>query len=99
MKAALLALFGLLKPPLTRTFSSLKFWTVVLGLVSSQAAKYGLEVDEATYWTVVGFFGVLLGAQGLQDHGKEAAKLKGPTVEGVGGDVNLTVTKAPEGSS
>jgi len=76
MKTALIALFALFKAPLVRMLSSLKFWTVLLGIASSQAAKHGFEVDEATYWTIVGFFGLLLGAQGLQYHGKEAAKMK-----------------------
>lgn len=52
--------------------SSLKFWTLVLALITAFAAKYGIAVDDNTYWTIVGFFGVLLGAQGLTDFGKNA---------------------------
>lgn len=88
MKTALLSLFALLKPPLVRMLSSLKFWTVVFGVLTTQAAKYGLEVDEQTYWTIVGFFGLLLGGQGLADHGKEAAKSK-PPIATEGGFVRL----------
>lgn len=63
-----------MKDALLRLASSMKFWTLLLGIVSALSAKYGLQVDPEVYWSIVGLFGLLLGAQGLQDHGKEAAK-------------------------
>jgi hypothetical protein len=64
-----------MKSALIRLVSSMKFWTVVFGLVTSLGAKYGVHVSAEVYWTIVGAFGLLIGAQGLQDHGKEAAKI------------------------
>ncbi len=53
----------------------MKFWTAVLGILSAIGAKYGFRVDPEVYWSIVGIFGLLIGAQGLTDHGKEAAKI------------------------
>jgi hypothetical protein len=64
-----------MKEAITRLLSSMKFWTMVLGVVTSLGAKYGFNVDTNVYWSIVGLFGFLLGAQGLTDHGKEAAKI------------------------
>lgn len=80
MKAALLALFALIKLPLVRLLSSMKFWTVILAVVTTQAAKHGFEVDPTTYWTIVGLFTALLTGQALQDHGKERAKVEADMV-------------------
>lgn len=65
-----------MKTALLRLFSSMKFWTLLLGLVTSLGAKHGLEVDAQTYWSIVGLFGLLLGVQGLNDHGKAKAEIE-----------------------
>lgn len=64
-----------MKEALFRLVSSMKFWTVILGLSTAVGAKFGLKVDPDIYWSIVGLFGLLIGAQGLTDHGKEAAKI------------------------
>jgi hypothetical protein len=53
----------------------MKFWTTVIGIVATIGAKYGIQVDAATQAEIAGFFGLLLGAQGLTDHGKAAAAI------------------------
>jgi len=68
-----------MKDALLRLISSMKFWTAVLGIVTALGAKYGLKVDADLYWSIVGMFGVLLGAQGLTDHGKVAAQITAST--------------------
>ena len=65
-----------MKTALLRLLGSMKFWTALLGLASAQAAKYGLEVDEGTYWSIVAITGVLIGAQGLADQGKAKAEIE-----------------------
>jgi hypothetical protein len=60
-------------PVWKRMLSSMKLWTVVLGLIGIFAAKYGFEVDRETYWTIVGVVVFLIGAQGVTDWGKSAA--------------------------
>lgn len=65
MKTALLALL-----------SSKKFLTTLLGTLTAIAAKYGLEVDPEIYWSIVGLTAVLVGAQGLNDHGKAKAEIE-----------------------
>jgi hypothetical protein len=60
----------------------MKFWTLILGLISAIAAKKGFSMDPEIYWTIVGAFGVLIGAQGAADWGKNAAIAAAPkTVE------------------
>ena len=96
-----------MKLALFRLLSSMKFWTVVIGIVatwsSAWLARHGFDMSDKHVAQVAEYmaigFGLLLGAQGAQDFGKEAAKVTGPSVGGVGGDVNLTVVKTPEGSS
>lgn len=93
-----------MKPALVRLLSSMKFWTTVLGFVATSCgawiARHGFDMSDENVRQVAryiaGGFGLLLGMQGLQDHGKEAARLKGPAIEGVGGDVNVTVAKQEE---
>ncbi len=67
--------------------SSMKFWTMILGMVTAIGAKYGFKVDPETYWSIVGLFGLLIGAQGLTDHGKEAAKISANTNASVPVDI------------
>jgi uncharacterized membrane protein len=64
---------------------SRKFWTTIIGGVATAAASllasYGLELSDAAVQQIAGtiaiMFTVLVGAQGLADHGKEAAKTTG----------------------
>lgn len=63
-----------IKDALTRLLSSMKFWTMVLGLAATFLAKYGIKTDASTAEMVAAGFGILLGAQGLTDHGKAAAE-------------------------
>lgn len=53
---------------------SKKFITAIVGIVVALGAKYGLALDPEIIATIVGLFAVLVGAQGLADQGKEAAK-------------------------
>lgn len=92
-----------MKIALIRLLSSMKLWTTVLGIVATWSgawlARHGFDMSDAHVEQVAQYmaigFGLLLGAQGLQDHGKSAAVAKGPTIEGVGGDVSVTVAAAP----
>jgi hypothetical protein len=70
-----------MKTALLRLFSSMKFWTLLLGLGTSLGAKYGLNVDPETYWSMVGLFGLLLGVQGLNDHGKAKAEIETRSIQ------------------
>jgi uncharacterized membrane protein len=54
---------------------SKKFWTAVVGIVAVLTARLGLHVDDATQAEIVGIIVTLIGAQGLADHGKEAAAI------------------------
>lgn len=71
-----------MKAALIRFFSSLKVWTTLLGLTVLALAHWGINVDANTQAEIAGLFAVLLGAQGLADHGKEAALInaKNPPV-------------------
>jgi hypothetical protein len=93
MKAALLALWALLKTPLVGLLQSKKVWTMALGVVTSQAAKHGFEVDPVTYWTIVGFFTALLAAQAVNDHGKGAAQVHADSMNAPSGSLPPTVTE------
>lgn len=67
-----------MKEALTRLLSSSKFWTLVIGLAGALGARYGFAVDTDTMWMIAGLVGVLLGAQGLNDHGKGAVLAAAP---------------------
>jgi hypothetical protein len=54
--------------------SSKKFITAIVGLVVAGVAKLGLNLEPEIVASVLGFFAVLVGAQGAADLGKEAAK-------------------------
>lgn len=60
--------------PLRSLFGSKKFITAIVGVIVALGAKYGLALDPEIIATIVGLFAVLVGAQGLADQGKEAAK-------------------------
>lgn len=63
-----------IKAALTRLLSSMKFWTMILGFAATFLAKYGIKTDAATAEMIAVGFGILLGAQGLTDHGKAAVQ-------------------------
>ena len=56
---------------------SKRFWVTAIGLASTVAAGFGLDIDQDVLIAIVGF---LIGAynigQGLADQGKEAEKIK-----------------------
>lgn len=62
-----------MKDALTRLVSSAKFWTLILGLLTTFLAKYGVHVDDSTSQYIAMGFALLLGAQAANDHGKAAA--------------------------
>lgn len=64
-----------MKDAIVRLFSSMKFWTAVLGLVTAIGAKAGFNVDPEVFWGIVGVIMAVIVGQGLTDHGKEAAKI------------------------
>ncbi len=70
-----------MKEALLRLLASAKFWTMLLGLVGAIAARYGFEVDPEVFWAIVGLVGVLIGAQGAADAGKEKAKIEAKAVD------------------
>ena len=74
-----------MKDAFRRLLSSMKFWTLILGVVAtvgaSLFAKYGLELSDSTVAKIAELlalgFGVLLGAQGATDLGKARTKVDG----------------------
>lgn len=64
-----------MKQALIKLIESSKFWTTLIGIAATFAAKYGLQVDAATQAEIAGLFVMLLGGQAAADHGKEAAKV------------------------
>lgn len=100
MKAALLALFALIKAPLCRQLSSQKFWTAVIGTASTYLAKKGIVLDPGMAPYVAGFFALLLAGQAANDHGKAAAQIhansmNGATIEPIEGRVLELDSDAP----
>jgi hypothetical protein len=61
---------------LVRFFTSLKVWTAIVGALSVYLAKKGIILDPSIAGELAMFAAVLLGAQGLADHGKEKAKVE-----------------------
>jgi hypothetical protein len=51
----------------------MKAWTAFLAILTALGMRFGFKVDENLYWSIEGFFALLLGAQALNDHGKAAA--------------------------
>lgn len=64
-----------MKDAIVRLFSSMKFWTAVLGLITAIGVKVGFNVDQDVFWAIVGVVTSVILGQGLTDHGKEAAKI------------------------
>lgn len=64
-----------MKDALRRLLSSMKTWTLLIGLTATFLAKYGIHVDDQTAQYIAGGFALLLGMQGVTDHGKAAAQI------------------------
>lgn len=64
-----------MKETLVQLLTSKKVITAVIGVVATIAARKGFELDIELCAAIAGMFGVLIGAQGAADHGKEAAKI------------------------
>ena len=62
-----------MKDAFVRLLSSAKFWTAIIALISVFTAKYGFEISNEMTALMGAIFAVLLGGQGLTDHGKAAA--------------------------
>ena len=60
---------------------SAKVWTLLIGLSATFLAKYGIHVDDATAQLIAGGFAILLGAQGMADHGKAAALINAKSAQ------------------
>lgn len=81
-------------------FSSKKFQTFIIGLMLTAGARFGLQLDGETCAAILGLVGILIGAQGLQDHGKEAAKITAEAPSSPTNVQNTTVVEAaPSGGS
>lgn len=61
---------------LKRLFSSMKFLTMLAGLVVYLAAKKGVVLNPDDVQGILILFASLIGAQGLNDFGKEKAKVE-----------------------
>lgn len=61
---------------LKRFFTSIKLYTVLVGLLASWLAKKGIILSPEMIEEIRWFFVVLLGAQGLTDLGKEGKKIE-----------------------
>lgn len=81
-----------MKDALTRLLSSAKFWTAIIALISVFAAKYGFEISDQMTTLMSVIFAVLLGGQGLTDHGKAAALINATKTPG---NDNTTPAPAP----
>jgi len=57
--------------------SSKKFVAMLVAIAVFVAGRFGLDVDPATLDHVFAAILVYVGAQGVADHGKEAAKING----------------------
>ncbi len=64
-----------MRAALVELLSSKKVLTTLAGLIVFFAAKYGFDVDKDIALAVLGFFAVLVGAQGATDMGKAAARV------------------------
>lgn len=62
-----------------RFLTSLKFWTVILGLTATGLAKHGIVLPPDMASIIAAGFGILLAAQGAADHGKAAALINAKT--------------------
>jgi len=61
---------------LRELLGSKKVISAIVAVVTVIAAKYGFRVDTETIIGLITLFGILIGAQGATDFGKEAAKIQ-----------------------
>lgn len=54
--------------------SSKKFVTMIVGIAAALAARWGFDLDTELVAAMIGLVAITIGAQGLADQGKEAAK-------------------------
>lgn len=89
MKTLLFSLWSLIKAPLARQLTSMKVWTVIIWMTltpsSAWLASHGFELSDETVGKIAGYmtiiFGILLGTQGLADHGKAKAEIESRNVQ------------------
>ena len=62
-----------MKKALAALFSSKKFLVMITAIVAYILARVGWDVDPGKIDSLLGVVAVYLGAQGIADHGKEAA--------------------------
>lgn len=67
-------------------FASKKFLTAIVATLVAIGARYGLQLDPDLVMLIVGTFAAVIVGQGLQDQGKEAAKINAETVSAMGAD-------------
>lgn len=65
-----------MKQALKDLFSSKKFLLTLAGILAYVAGRLGLNLSTEQLLPVLGLIAVLIGAQGVADHGKEAAKVE-----------------------
>lgn len=65
-----------MKQTIIDLLSSKKFITALVGVAVAIGARYGLDLDPALVAAILGLFAVVIGGQGLADHGKEAAQVE-----------------------
>lgn len=87
---------------LRRLFSSTKFYTFLTGVIVALGLRYGINLDPELVLAILGLAGLLIGAQGAQDFGKEAKKIEAATPkppDRVQQTVNVDTTTAPPESA
>lgn len=84
-----------MKNALIRLVSSMKTWTLILGLTATFLAKYGVHVDDSTAQMIASGFALLLGAQAITDHGKAAALIHAQAMRGPA-NANAPAQEAPK---
>lgn len=64
-----------MKDALVRFFSSMKAWTLLIGILATLLLRWGINIDATTQAEILALVGILIGAQGITDHGKAAATI------------------------
>lgn len=70
---------------LKRLAGSMKVWTTLIGLIAAITARYGFDVDQTAFLTIVGGFLALLGVQGANDWGAKGKQIAAAASMGVQG--------------
>ena len=77
--------------------SSKKFIAMLCGVIGIIALKvFKVAVDPATIAEIVGLVAVYIGAQGISDHGVEAAKIQAVSISAGSDQVTPKATEAVE---